>query len=248
MAVRPALVDAAVRAATWVAMGEAAAGVGTTVASLTKGVLMTMALSRLSKIASVVLLTGVVASGAAAVASRDSEPASKPAVNHRNAGAFPPARRHVTPRSEAERLAERILDLGSKLFNAKDSAALAATYTEDGTIHLMGQEDGQQREEMKRGRAEVEQFYQDAFREAGSIHSENKVEFARLVSPELLIIHGQFHPNRGTKPLPFVQLRVKQADKWLTKTLWLFLTPEHEDSSLGRSGRMTRSRAGRIRP
>jgi RNA polymerase sigma factor (sigma-70 family) len=224
--VRPALVEAAVRAATWIAMGNAAAGVGPTVAGLTRGVLMTMALNKFSKFAAGMLLTALVASGAAAYASRDAESASKPAVTDRKARAIAPVRRRVPPRPEAEIIAERVLTLGAKLFNAKDSAALAASYTEDGTIRLMGNEDGRQREEIKRGRAEVEQFYRDYFREAASIQSENIVEFARLVTPDLLIIHGRFRPDRGAREVPFVQMRYKQDDKWLTNTLWLFLQPD----------------------
>jgi RNA polymerase sigma factor (sigma-70 family) len=226
MVVRPALVESAVRAATWIALGNAAAGVGPAVAGLTRGVLMTMALNKLSKMAAGILLTALVASGAAAYGSRDSEPASRPAATDRKIRAIPPARPRVPPRSEAEIIAERVLNHGATLFNAKDSAALAASYTADGTIRMMAKEDGQQREELKRGRAEVEQFYRDYFRDAASTRSENIVEFARLVTPDLLIIHGRFRPDRGAREVPFVQMRSKQEDKWLTNTLWLFLQPD----------------------
>lgn len=226
--VRPAIVEAAVRAATWVAMGNPPPGIGPTVAGLTKGVLTTMALSKLSKIAAGMLLTALIASGAAAYTARDSdsgsESASATTVTGRKPGMLP-ARRQAPPRSEAEIIAERILDHGSRLFNAKDSEALAATYTEEGTIRLMANEGDHPREEIRTGRAEVERFYRDYFRDATSLNSQNTVEYARLVSPELLIIHGRFSPDRGLRPLPFVQMRRKHNDKWLTDTLWLFVQP-----------------------
>jgi hypothetical protein len=77
----------------------------------------------------------------------------------------------------------------------------------------------------KQGRNEIEPFYRDHFQRADTIDSENTVEYARLISGDLLVIHGKFRPNTNEAELPFVQLRVKQGDRWLLSKLWLFLNP-----------------------
>jgi hypothetical protein len=129
-----------------------------------------------------------------------------------------------SPPNEAQQIAGRVLKAGSDLFDAKDAAALAATYTDDGVIHMISKSEDQSfKDDTKHGRVEIEQFYRDLFREAGPIDSENTVEFARLISPDLLVVHGRFRPNTGQKELPFVQMRVKQGPQWLLKELWLFL-------------------------
>jgi hypothetical protein len=66
------------------------------------------------------------------------------------------------------------------------------------------------------------------FEDASTIHSQNTVEFARFVAPDVLIIHGRFRPNVGEQELPFIQLRVKQRDEWLLSKLWLFLSPKEK--------------------
>jgi hypothetical protein len=133
-------------------------------------------------------------------------------------------RTDAPPKSEAQTIAEKFLKAGSALFNAKDAAGLAATYAENGEILLIGKKDGEVTEDVKDGRAEVEKFYADYFHEKGAIDSENTIELARLIAPDLLVVHGRFRPNVGEDELPFVQLRVKQGDRWLLSKLWLFLS------------------------
>ena len=83
----------------------------------------------------------------------------------------------------------------------------------------------------KSGRADIEQFYREIFKDQGAIDSENTVEFARLISPDLLVVHGRFRPDTGKPEWPFVQMRVKQGDSWLMSKLWLFLSPQREGES-----------------
>lgn len=128
-------------------------------------------------------------------------------------------------KSEAEGIAEGFLKAGSDLFDAKDAARLAATYTEDGEILLVGQRDGESTEDAKRGRDAIEEFYRDYFRAVETIDSENTVEAARLISPDVIVVHGRFRPDSGKPEWPFVQLRVKRGDRWLMSRLWLFLNP-----------------------
>jgi hypothetical protein len=144
------------------------------------------------------------------------------------AAALPPPERLQVPSqsSEAEKIANRVLKAGSDLFDAKNASALAATYTQDGTVHVISKtEDQQYKDDVKRGRSEIEQFYSDLFRDSGPIDSENTVESVRMIAPDLIVIHGRFRPNTGQNELPFVQMRIKKGEEWLLKELWLFLSP-----------------------
>ncbi|QDV38760.1 RNA polymerase sigma factor [Tautonia plasticadhaerens] len=236
-AIRAALSEATTEAAARVAAGGlAVAGASPAASGLARSILRTMIMTTTLKLAAASLALGLVATGAAGLASPPSEggplagasPASSPrATGPAPAPAPAPARRPVEPpQSEAERIAGEFLDAGSELFDAKDAPRLADTYATDGEIHLISKNGGEVRTDVKRGRAAVEQFYADLFRKAGSIDSENTVEFARQISPDVLVVNGRFRPNAGERELPFVQMRVKQGDRWLLRTLWLFLNPE----------------------
>jgi RNA polymerase sigma factor (sigma-70 family) len=224
--IRPSLAVATVRAAirTTTTTGMAAAGTGPAVVALTKGVLRTMMLKTMLKVAATVVAVGLLATGAGAVAYQASE-SGQGSTTASGSGSPRAARPAAPPKSEAETIAEKSLKAGSDFFDAKDAAALAATYTEDGEILLVGKKDEQINEDVKRGRADIEQFYRDIFRDKGAIDSENTVELARLIAPDLLVVHGRFRPDIGEDELPFVQMRVKQGDRWLLSKLWLFLSP-----------------------
>jgi hypothetical protein len=65
------------------------------------------------------------------------------------------------------------------------------------------------------------------FKDARTIDSENTVEFAQLVAPDVLVIHGRFRPDRGEKELPFLQVRTRHENHRLLAKLCLFLlTPK----------------------
>jgi RNA polymerase sigma factor (sigma-70 family) len=230
-AVRPVLTELTTQAATrFTASGAGAAGVDPAVAALTRGVLRTMTLSKLSKIAAVLMVASLTATGTVGFAWQERQGESRggspvpPLVAA--AALAPPEKPQGSPPSEADQIANRILKAGSDLFDAKNASALAATYTEGGQVHIFSKSEDQAfKEDVKQGRADIEQFYRDLFREAGPIDSENTVEFARLIAPDLLVIHGRFRPNTGQSEIPFVQMRVKQGPEWLIRELWLFLSP-----------------------
>ena len=92
-----------------------------------------MSLNTLSKLAAAVVVTGLLATEAGA----------------------------ADPKSEADKIAETFLKAGSKLFDAKDAAGLAATYTEDGQILLVTKKDGQIQNEVREGRANIEELYRE---------------------------------------------------------------------------------------
>lgn len=128
---------------------------------------------------------------------------------------------------DAVATAQKFLDKGSALYDAKDAPALAATYTEDAQIHWVDRDesDGGVKDTVKSGRAEIESFYREIF--GGSQEktvSRNNVDYARFVTADLLVVNGTFQPD-ASKPgkYPFVQVRIRKGDHWLMKTLTFFV-------------------------
>jgi hypothetical protein len=128
---------------------------------------------------------------------------------------------------DTKKSAQEILDKGSAIFDTHDAAAMAATYLEDSRLLITGKNNdtGAYDLSVKEGRSQVEEFYRDLWKDSSEkTTSKNTVEFARFVSPDVLIIYGTFEPNtaKGDK-YSFVQTRIKKGDKWLIQTLQLFL-------------------------
>ena len=127
---------------------------------------------------------------------------------------------------DAKAQAQAILDKGSAIFDKKDMAAMLATYTEDAQVLWVDKPEGapEARVETKKGRTEIATLYEGAFKETEKTTSKNVVEFARLIRPDLMVIHGTFQPDTSKQGIyPFVQVRVKQGDKWLIKSLQFFV-------------------------
>ena len=130
-----------------------------------------------------------------------------------------------TQEADAKKLAQEILDKGSALYDTKDAAAMAATYTDDAKIYWYSKKDtGEVEQGTKSGRDEIEGIYRDMFKDKDEkTTSKNTVEYARFLSPDLMIIQGVFQPNVANPgKYPFVQVRIKEGDKWLMKTLQFF--------------------------
>jgi ketosteroid isomerase-like protein len=131
---------------------------------------------------------------------------------------------------DAKQLAQDILTKGAALFDSRDAAAIAATYTDDAEVTLVikDKDSGKYKTEVTRGRSAIERGYRDIFkdRKAGTT-SRNVVEYAHFVGTDLLIIHGTFTLDVNHEgAFPFVQVRSKQGDKWLLMSLQLFVVPE----------------------
>ena len=128
---------------------------------------------------------------------------------------------------DARKLAQEILDKGAALFDTRDATAMAATYTEEAQIQWIERDDstGEIKVSIKKDRTEIESLYRDLFKDPKEkTTSKNIVEFARFVGSNLMIIHGDFQPNVAKDgKFAFVQMRVKQGDKWLIKNLQLFV-------------------------
>lgn len=136
----------------------------------------------------------------------------------------------MTPQKSAETLAKEILTKGAALFDTKDASAIAETYTADAHLVVISkdQDADKFKVEVKEGRNDIAAFYRDLFKNGNASTSRNTVEFARLVSPDLLVIHGVFEPDvaaNGEK-YSFVQERVKEGDRWRIMNLRLYLTPK----------------------
>jgi hypothetical protein len=128
---------------------------------------------------------------------------------------------------DAKKLAQDILDKGAALFDTRDATAMAATYTEDAEIQLINKDDktGEVGISLKKDRPEIEDFYRDIFKDAKEkTTSRNTVEFARFITPEIMVVQGVFQLDVNNEgKYPFVQLRVKKAEKWFIKSLQFYL-------------------------
>ncbi len=128
---------------------------------------------------------------------------------------------------DAKTVAQDVLDKGAALFDTRDATAMAATYTDDAQLLWIDKDSttGEIKVTVKKDRTEIESLYHDLFKDAKEkTTSKNTVEFARFVGAELMVIHGVFQPNVDKQgKFPFVQMRVKQNEKWLIKNLQLYV-------------------------
>jgi hypothetical protein len=128
---------------------------------------------------------------------------------------------------DAKTVAQDVLDKGAALFDTREAAAMAATYTEDAQLLWIDKDGttGEIKVTVKRDRAEIESLYHDLFKDAKEkTTSKNTVEFARFVGTDLMVIHGVFQPNVDKDgKFPFVQMRVKLGEKWMIKNLQLYV-------------------------
>ena len=94
---------------------------------------------------------------------------------------------------DAKAVAQDVLDKGAALFDTRDAAAMAATYTEDAQLLWIDKDSstGEIKVSVKKDRAEIESLYHDLFKDAKEkTTSKNTVEFARFVGADLMVIHG----------------------------------------------------------
>ena len=128
---------------------------------------------------------------------------------------------------DAKTVAQEVLDKGSALFDTRDAVATAATYTEDAELLWIDKDSttGEIKVSAKKDRTEIESLYRDLFKDAKEkTTSKNTVEYARFVGADLMVIHGVFQPNVDKQgKFPFVQMRLKQGEKWVIKNLQLYV-------------------------
>lgn len=135
----------------------------------------------------------------------------------------------VAPAAEpdATTVAQDILTKGAALFDTRDAGAMAATYTEEAELILISKDKNTDRfkAENTHGRAAIEQFYRDLFKDrTADTTARNVVQYARFVGPDTLVIHGDFTPDvaKGDS-FPFVQTRVKEGDRWFIIMIQVYI-------------------------
>jgi uncharacterized protein (TIGR02246 family) len=132
---------------------------------------------------------------------------------------------------EALKLAKKLTEEGAATFNTANAKAMAAYYTDDAKMVLQSKDEDDISVKDYDGRNEIEKFYADIFKDPATIQAKNTVEYAKLLAPDLLVIAGTFVPNEAAaKPLkvPFYQVRIKRADKWLINSLRIFVLSENK--------------------
>jgi ketosteroid isomerase-like protein len=127
----------------------------------------------------------------------------------------------VAADDDAKAIAEKFLAAGAKMFDAKDAAGLAATYTDDAVITAISREDksttGKLKIEVTRGRADIEKAYRDMFKPDAVFHAKNTVKQAHLLAPDVLVVAGEFDLDTQAPEsikVTFIQVRTKQGDAW----------------------------------
>jgi hypothetical protein len=104
---------------------------------------------------------------------------------------------------------------------------MAATYTEDAQLEWVEKDSaaGGFKIDVRKGREEIETLYRDFFKDQKeATTSKNTVEFAQFINPEMMVVQGYFQPNvANDAKFHFVQVRVKKDDKWLMRSLMLFV-------------------------
>ena len=129
---------------------------------------------------------------------------------------------------EAMDLAVKLTTEGAATFDTKDAKAMAAYYLDDATVTLTSKDKntGEIKTDVKKGKAEIEQLYQDLFKDGKTTKSKNTVELARLIDSSILVIYGTFNPDvNGDLAVQFFQVRVKQGEKWMMSSVQLVLGP-----------------------
>lgn len=132
---------------------------------------------------------------------------------------------------EATKLAVKLTTEGAATFNTKDARAMAASYLEDAQLAIVTKEKdtGTVKSETKSGRAAIEDFYRDLFKDAGTVQSKNVVEYARRLDADILLVAGIFYPDLTSDGLkvPFVQVRQRQGEKWVISSMQIFMVPQN---------------------
>jgi hypothetical protein len=130
---------------------------------------------------------------------------------------------------DAKAVAQEVLNKGAALFDTRDAAAMAETYTDDAKLTWIEKDSntGKFKVEVKEGRSDIEKLYSDLFKDAKEkTTSRNTVEFAKFISPSLLLIEGEFEPKINEGKYSFVQERIKQGDKWVIMALRIYVVPQ----------------------
>ena len=129
---------------------------------------------------------------------------------------------------EAKAIAVKVTTAGASLFDAKDAAALAATFTEEAKLDvtIKDKDADTYKTETKQGRTQIEAYYREVFKSDATYHAKNTVEYAREIGPNLILFAGTFEPDsQAADPLKlaFVQVRIKNGEAWRVVSMQVFV-------------------------
>ncbi len=129
---------------------------------------------------------------------------------------------------EAKAIAVKVTTAGATLFDAKDAAALAATFTEEARLEVTfkGKDDATSKNEIKQGRSRIEAYYRELFKGDAAFHAKNTVEYARAIGPDMILFAGTFVPDaQAAEPwkIAFVQVRSKHGEDWKVVNMQVFV-------------------------
>ena len=80
--------------------------------------------------------------------------------------------------------------------------------------------------EVKQGRTQIEAYYRELFKTDGTLHAKNTIEYAREISPNLILFAGTFVlDSQAAEPLKihFVQVRSKQGEEWRVVSMQVYV-------------------------
>lgn len=135
------------------------------------------------------------------------------------------------PADDPKAVALKVTAAGAAMFDARDAKGLALTYADDARLDVYSKEKGSTalKVETKVGRAEIQAFYEELFKNPGQVHARSTVEHARRLDDDVIAFSGVFEPNtENAEPLklPFTQVRARQGDAWKIVSLQLFILPQ----------------------
>jgi uncharacterized protein (TIGR02246 family) len=156
---------------------------------------------------------GALAVAGAQVPIENRPAAAVPAASQRvDTGAKPPAQAQLTDRPEDERAIRAMADAFVRAYNAGDSKALAALYTEDA-------ESIDEHGERIKGRPMIEGAYSSIFQERPGAAIRLSIDSLRFLGPDVAKEEGRTRVKpRGNEPETvrrYTVLYVKQGGQWL---------------------------------
>ena len=129
---------------------------------------------------------------------------------------------------EAKAIAVKVTTAGAILFDAKDAAALAATFTEEARLEatFKSKDESSSKTEVKQGRTQIEAYYRELFKTDSTFHAKNTIEYAREITPNLILFAGTFvldSQAAESLKIHFVQVRSKQGEEWRVVSMQVFV-------------------------
>ena len=131
---------------------------------------------------------------------------------------------------DAKAIAVKVTAAGAAMFDARDAKGLAGTYVDDARLDVFSRPKDATtlKVETKVGRAEIQAYYEELFKNNDPVHAKSTVETARQLDDDTVMFSGVFSPNtEAAEPLKlaFTQVRSRQGGEWKIVALQIFAIP-----------------------